>query len=469
MKEEQTLPDDIVEKVSSCSLDDQLDSLKSEESFQSKSSYKKYRLEKLSLAQKGERISVFGWVSKSTPVKSRCFVLLSSAFSTIKCVIGGSHDFTFQTTLTVYGTVVAVDPSKKRDEFDFEIAVDRYEVYNGVQAPTFPLNVHSEKETKLDNGHLALRMKPRELFLKARAALLRAMREFYFQEGYTEVTPPTLVQTQVEGGSTLFGLDYYDEKAYLTQSSQLYLETVAPVTGKSYCIMPSYRAEKSRTSRHLSEFTHVEAELVDISFDELLDSVESFVRYSLEEFYKIMLKDIKLVIPDFEPVQLSGERFKRITYKDAIDFLISRKHPKPDGTPYVYMDDIADASERFLCETYGGGQPVFLTHFPHALKSFYMKKIEGDLTESSDLLFPGVGETVGGSMRLDNYTQLVDSFKNEGIDPEPYYWYLDMARFGPSRHGGYGLGFERLLMAIMRYKNVDESCIYPRKVSRCKP
>lgn len=429
--------------------------------------YQRIRLEDLDESFAGKKIVTFGWTTKCAALKKYSFIDLTSAFKTIKCVIPGTHDISFQTTLHVYGTIKKNETGK--DEHKFELSVEKFTIYNGETAPSFPLNAHSEKEAKLDNGHLALRMKDRTLFLKARSNMLHSMREFYFQNKYTEITPPTLVQTQVEGGSTLFALDYYGEKAYLTQSSQLYLETAAPVTGKAFCIMPSYRAEKSKTSRHLSEFTHVEGELVDISFTELMEQIEALVRYTINDFYKCTLPDIKKTHPDFVPFNLSEEPFKKLSYKDAIEFLRSKNHMKTDGTPYEYMDDIADASEKFICSEYGNNQPVFLTLFPHALKSFYMKKIEGDLTESCDLLFPGVGETVGGSMRLDQYQNLYDSFAREGINPDAYYWYLDMARFGPSQHGGYGLGFERLLMGLMGYKNVDESCIYPRKVSRCQP
>lgn len=429
--------------------------------------YKRIRLEDLSIENKGEKIKTFGWITKSTPMKSRCFFHLTSAFKSIKCVAEGSHDFSFQTSLTIYGTVV--EAFNKKDNFIFEVQVDKYEIYNGLQAPTFPLNDKSEKETRLDNGHLSLRMKERSLFLQARSYLLWVIREFYNKHEYLEITPPTLVQTQVEGGATLFSLDYYGEKAYLTQSSQLYLETVAPVAGKTYCIMPSYRAEKSKTSRHLSEFTHVESELVDIQFEDLLSSIENLVRYAVEEFYKKMLVAIQEIEPSFERIKLPSGRFKRISYKEAIEFLNSKDHKKPDGSSYKYMDDIADASEKFICAEYGNNEPVFLTHFPFELKAFYMKKIEGGLTESCDMLFPFVGETVGGSMRLDDYQQLETAFRGEGISPEPYYWYLDMAKFGPCKHGGYGLGFERLLMGLLRYKNVDEACLYPRKVSRCQP
>lgn len=446
-------------------IDKTSDEMASKLSSLSTAEFHTLRLENLSLDHKDQKVRIFGWVTKATPMKSRCFVHLSSAFATVKCVIEGSHNFTFQTSMTVYGTVVV--PPVKKDEFSFEIVVEKYEIYNGAQAPPFPLNEHSDKETLLNNGHLAIRMKERVLFLKARATLLRIMRQFYYEKGYLEMTPPTLVQTQVEGGATLFELDYYGEKAYMTQSSQLYLETVVPVCGKSFCIMPSYRAEKSKTCRHLSEFTHVEAEIVDLEFEDLLSAIEGLVCYASEEFYKAMLPEIRKIDPSFIPVEV--KQFKRIRYADAIKFLHSMGHLKTDGTPYEYMDDIADASEKFLCAEYGEGRPVFLTHFPHSMKSFYMKKVEGELTESCDLLFPDVGETVGGSMRMDDYESLIESFKKEGLDPEPYYWYLDIAKYGPSRHGGYGLGFERLLVGLMRYKNVDEATVYPRKVNRCTP
>lgn len=428
--------------------------------------YTKVPLKSLSAEDDGKKVEIFGWVSKCTALKKFSFVELTSHFSTVKCVLPGSHNLTFCTSLILYGTVKKVED--KKDEFPFEIQVEKFMIYNGVCAPSFPLNSHSEKESRLDYGHLALRMKDRSLFLKARSTLLKAIRDYYYSKGHTEITPPTIGQIQVEGGSTLFKMDYYGETAYLTQSSQLYLETAAPVAGSVFCIMPSYRAEKSKTSRHLSEYTHVEAELVDITFKDLTDTIEGLVRYSTKALYDEMLPEIKKVYPDFEPIQFAPEPFKRITYKDAIQFLISKKHLKPDGTPYEPMDDICDASEKFLVSEYGGNQPVFMTHFPVEHKPFYMRKV-GGVTESCDLLFPDIGEIAGASMRSDKFQELEEGFKREGIDTKPYYWYLDMARYGPSMHGGYGLGFERLLMGLMRYKNVDEATLYPRKVTRCAP
>lgn len=414
----------------------------------------------------GEEVEVFGWVTKCTALKKFSFVELTSYRNTVKLVIPESVNLTFSTTIKVVGKVVKVENPK--DEFSEEIQVSKYEIYGGESAPSFPLNKESDKDSMLNHGHLALRLPKRSLFLKARSEMLRIIRSWYHRNSYIEVTPPTIVQTQVEGGSTLFSLDYYGSPAYLTQSSQLYLETVAPVAGACFCIMPSYRAEKSKTSRHLSEYTHVEGEIVDIEFSDLMDSIESLLRYTVEQFYSAMLPEILAVDKEFKPFTLTNEPFKRIRYSDAIKFLIEHDNRKQDGTPYEMMDDICDASEKFLVEKFGNGQPVFLTHFPVEHKPFYMRKVDG-VTESCDLLFPGIGEIAGGSMRCDSYPDLIDGFKREGLSIDTYNWYLDMAKFGPSRHGGYGIGFERIMMTIMDYKNVDEATLYPRKVSRCTP
>ena len=332
-----------------------------------KDNYEKVRLENISKDYISKRIRTFGWVSTSRAGKKFSFFDLTSAFKTIKCVVSTNALFTFNTSLIIYGEVKKNESTK--DSHEFEISVEKFEIYNHVLAPSFPLNAHSEKDSRLDYGHLALRMKDRALFLKARSALLKINREFYWDNNYyTEITPPTMVQTQVEGGSSLFKLDYYGENAYLTQSSQLYLETVAPVVGAAFCIMPSYRAEKSRSCRHLSEYTHVEAELVDIEFTDLMDAIESLIKVSIKKFYELMLPTIKAVFPDFELVYISYKPFTRLSYKDAIKFLIEKKHNKTDGTPYEMGDDIADASERFLVAEYADNQPIFLINFPKSFK-----------------------------------------------------------------------------------------------------
>lgn len=428
--------------------------------------YQKIALQDLSKKDDQKTISTFGWVTKCTPMKNVSFIELTNSFATIKCVFSGSVNLTFSTSLTVWGQVSSKVSGK--DRFEFEVQVEKYEIYNGNEAPSFPINKSSDKDSLLSYAHLALRLPERSLFLLARSEMLRCYRDFYHKNEYVEITPPTIVKTQVEGGSTLFKLDYYGTDAYLTQSSQLYLETVVPVAGKCFCIMPSYRAEKSKTSRHLSEYTHVEAELADVGFDGLVNSIEMLVRHVITEFYGKMLSKIEQIYPNFKPFILKPQPFKRIRYQDAIKFLIEKGHLKQDGTPYQMMDDICDASEKFIVSEFGEDQPVFLTHFPIEHKPFYMK-CDGPFTESCDLLFPGIGEVAGGSMRCDNYEKLLDGFKRENLPIESYKWYLDMSIYGPSSHGGYGIGFERIMMGLMDYKNVDEATLYPRKITRCFP
>jgi asparaginyl-tRNA synthetase len=242
-----------------------------------------------------------------------------------------------------------------------------------------------------------------------------------------KVSPPALVQTQVEGGATLFKFEYYGADAFLTQSSQLYLETCLPSMGNVYCIEKSFRAEKSLTRRHLSEFTHIESELDFITFDDLQSHIEHMICRVLE----LIMADpaiagkIKSLNPEFK---IPERPFLRMKYADAIQWLGENGILKEDGNPHTFGDDIAEAAERQMTDIIN--KPIFLTHFPVAIKAFYMQRDQADprVTESLDCLMPGVGEIVGGSMRLDDYEALMAAFKREGIDPEPYYWYTDQRK-----------------------------------------
>ncbi|TBU00280.1 asparagine--tRNA ligase [Hamiltosporidium magnivora] len=435
--------------------------------------YKKVQLTDLSKDFIGQKICTFGWVITCRTTKAGMFIDLYCGFKTIKCLYPREFEHKYiskWTSLTIYGEVKE-NYKHSKDSSEFEVHIDRMEIFGGKQSPPFPINNETLPFVKLEKGHLNLRTEERIFFLKARSCLMRHFRDFYYKNNYIEITPPTIVKTQVEGGSTLFNLKYYGSDAYLTQSSQLYLETVVPVTQKAYCIMPSYRAEKSNTTRHLSEYTHVEAELADLNFSDLLDSIEKLVSYVISKFYEEMRKDILILNPNFEFLKVVEKPFKRIRYTDAIEFLRNMKYLKEDGTEFVCGDDIPDAGERFLVEKYGEGLPVFLTHFPVSFKPFYMRKEDEDntFTESCDLLFPGIGEILGGSMRCEKHSELIEGFKREKIDTENYFWYTDLLLYGPFRHGGYGLGFERLLMGLMRWESVNKACLYPRFLTRCAP
>jgi asparaginyl-tRNA synthetase len=218
----------------------------------------------------------------------------------------------------------------------------------------------------------------------------------------------------------------------------------------------------------LSEFTHIEAELDFITLEDLLEHIEVVICRVLE----LTLADptiaayVKELNPDFQP---TSRPFKRMKYADAIAWLVEHDISTEDGSPHRFGGDIAEAAERKMTDILN--VPIFLTHFPIEIKAFYMRKDESDgrVTESVDVLMPGVGEILGGSMRMEDYNELIEAYKREGIGSEPYYWYTDQRRYGTSVHGGYGLGLERFLAWMCGRHTVRECSLYPRFIGRCTP
>lgn len=396
----------------------------------------------------------------------------------MQCVLTGNLAKTYdaitltrETSMTIFGKLKDV-PAGAHAPNNRELQADYFEIIGkapgGEDAITNKVQEKGDAQTLLDQRHLTLRGEERSSVMWVRHAVEKAFNDIYDELGYLKVSPPAFVQTQVEGGATLFTLDYYGEPAYLTQSSQLYLETVLPFGGNTYCIEKSFRAEKSLTRRHLSEYTHVEAELDFINFNDLLQHLEDMICGVLERVMARprIAKMIKELNPDFK---MPERPFMRMRYSDAIDWLREHEIPNEEGQPHNFGDDIAEAAERKMTDIIN--RPIFLTHFPVEIKSFYMQKDKEDprVTESVDVLIPGVGEIVGGSMRMHDYDELMAAYKREGMNPAPYYWYTDQRRYGTSEHGGYGLGLERFLAWLCNQFTVRECCLYPRYMERCKP
>ncbi|KAI4258388.1 MAG: hypothetical protein LQ352_001237 [Teloschistes flavicans] len=388
---------------------------------------------------RGSRVRVTGRVHRLRTQKDVIFLTLQDGYGFLQVVLTGdltkTYDaitMTLETSLEVFGEMWAVPPKQHAPD-DRELHADYYTVIGKAagdkEAITTRVSPDADPQTLYDNRHLVLRGENSSSVMKVRAALLRAFRQTYDEiaPSCLEVTPPCMVQTQVEGGATLFAFDYYGQKAYLTQSSQLYLETCLPSLGNVFCVAPSFRAEKSQTRRHLSEYTHIEAELDFITFDDLLAHLELVMCRVVD--IALANPQTAALVRELNPsFQVPERPFKRMKYTDAIEWLREHDVRTGEGEPHQFGDDIAEAAERKMTDIIN--RPIFLTHFPVAIKAFYMKKDPMDerVTESVDCLMPGVGEIVGGSMRMDDYEELMEAYKRVEIDPAPYYWYTDQRK-----------------------------------------
>ncbi|KAL7673411.1 hypothetical protein ACOME3_008270 [Neoechinorhynchus agilis] len=431
-------------------------------------------------------VKVYGWVHRlRQQSKKLTFLILRDGTGFLQCVLQNelaeyANEISTESSVLLFGQIVKLPEGKTAVEGGRELKVRHLEILGMAPAGGIDsvLNVEANPDTLLDLRHLVIRGENTSKILRMRSIVTQCFRDHYFDRKYCEVFPPTLVQTQVEGGATLFNLNYYGSNAYLTQSSQLYLETVCPAVGRTFCIISSYRAENARTRRHLSEYFHVEGEIPFIDFNQLLDDIEDLIvdvertaslaeRVTKHPEGKQLLNDLN---PGFE---VPKRPFVRLNYSDAIEYLNQNgiKNRLEDGEEreFRFGDDISEAPERAMTDKIGC--PILLCRFPAELKAFYMRKDPEDprLTESVDVLLPNVGEVVGGSMRMNGYQELEYAFERNAINPEPYYWYLDQRKYGDFPHGGYGLGLERYLVWLLNRYHIRDVCLYPRTAGRCAP
>jgi len=316
----------------------------------------------------------------------------------------------------------------------------------------------------LDHRHLWIRSQRQHALLKIRHTLVNACRDFLNQDGFTLADAPIFTPSACEGTTTLFETDYFGEKAYLTQSGQLYNEATAMAFGKTYCFGPTFRAEKSKTRRHLIEFWMVEPEVAYATLDDAMDLIERFVESIVGRVLEERRAELKILERDVAPLERVKRPFPRITYDEAAKVLIDK------GLPFERGSDFGGTDETVLTE--GFDRPFFVHRFPAAVKAFYMKRDAGDdrLSLSCDLLAPeGYGEIVGGGEREDRLDLLVERIREHQLPMEAFEWYLDLRRYGSVPHAGFGMGIERALTWIAGIEHVRETVPFPRLLHRLKP
>jgi asparaginyl-tRNA synthetase len=377
-------------------------------------------------------------------------------------VAGVASKLNIESSVVLTGTVRREPRAPSGSEIHVR-SIDWYYV-----GEAFPINEDAAKadsEYLLDVRHLWIRSRRMWAVLRVRHTVFGATHEFFRSRGYYEVQGPMFVSAAVEGGATLFPVKYFDrEDVYLTQSSQFYLEVMIYALERVYTIAPSFRAEPSRTRRHLTEFWHAEAEEAWLQFDGLLNLLEDLVTYIVDKVLEERQDELKLLNRDVKVLENVKPPFYRVSYDEAIEILQGK------GLKIKWGDDIGADEERVL--TLQFDKPILLHHFPEQVKAFYHRNdpAKPETTLSVDVLAPeGYGEVIGGGERIYDYEELLSKIKRFGLRPEDYDWYLDLRRFGSVPHAGFGLGIDRVVMWICGLDHIRDAMPFPRDVRRVKP
>jgi asparaginyl-tRNA synthetase len=299
--------------------------------------------------------------------------------------------------------------------------------------------------------------------MKIRDDVLQFARDFFRSQDFTEISPPMFISAAVEGGSTLFGVKYFDQNLYLTQSSQLYLEILIYSLEKVYCIAPSFRAEKSRTIRHLTEYWHIEGEWPFADMNDLMRFEEELVTYICQQTAEKCKTELEELGADVSKLYSVKTPFPKITYAEAVA-LLGKK-----GAKLKWGDDLGYEDEKNLTKKFG--KPIFVYDYPTEIKAFYCKthRDRPEVAMSVDMLVPRIGEVSTGGAREDEKEVLVKRIREMGLNAEDYDWYLDLRRYGTVPHVGFGLGLERLLAWILDLENVIDAIPFPRTTRRFYP
>ena len=426
----------------------------------------------------GETVTLHGWLYNLRASGKLLFPIFRDGSGTIQGIVPKAavpeavfntlKDLTLESSLIVTGKVRA----DARAPSGFELDVENVEVLQRVPDETpFPISLKEHGvDFLMEHRHLWIRTPRQSAILRVRATIMRAAAEYFDLNGFTRTDPPILTPAACEGTSELFEMDYFDEKAYLTQSGQLYLESTALALGKVYSFGPTFRAEKSKTRRHLTEFWMIEPEVAFCELPELMELAENFISHIVAKVLEHHRADLKVIGRDVAKLETVQAPFPRISYDEAHQMLEDAFEKGLIENRHTYGDDFGSPDETYLSNQYD--RPVMVHRYPAAVKAFYMQPDAQDPTKALcvDVLAPeGYGEIIGGSQRVDSYDLLRQRILDHNLPLEAFEWYLDLRRYGSVPHSGFGMGIERAVAWICGLDHVRETIPFARTLNRIYP
>lgn len=421
----------------------------------------------------GESVEIAGWLYNLRKSGKIAFPLLRDGTGIIQCVAVKSNldealfealkNLTQESSLIVRGKIRA----EPRAQGGYELDVEGAEILQRVsESDPYPITPKDHGvDFLMDHRHLWLRSKRQHAVIRVRHEVIRAIRDYFDSNGFTLVDTPIFTPAACEGTSTLFEVNYFDdEKVYLTQSGQLYNEANAMAFGKVYCFGPTFRAEKSKTRRHLTEFWMVEPEMAYATLEDVKRVAEELVVFVVGRVLENRRADLHDLERDVTKLEAIRSPFPRITYDDAVKCLQAK------GSEIQWGGDFGNTDETLL--TQDDDRPVMVDRYPAEIKAFYFEPDpeHSEVTLGVDVLAPeGYGEIIGGGQRIHDYNLLVQRLKEHNLPPEAFDWYLDLRKFGSVPHGGFGMGVERFVAWMCGLEHIRETIAYPRMLYRIRP
>jgi asparaginyl-tRNA synthetase len=435
----------------------------------------------------GQAVTLRGWLYNLRASGKLLFPIFRDGSGTIQGIVPKAavpeevfetlKNLTLESSLVVTGKVRA----DERAPSGFELDVESVEVTQRIPDETpYPIQLkEAGVDFLMEHRHLWLRTPRQSAILRVRATIMRAAAEYFDTNGYVRTDPPILTPNACEGTSELFEMDYFDDaKAYLTQSGQLYVEATALALGKVYSFGPTFRAEKSKTRRHLTEFWMIEPEACYMDIDGLMDLSEAFLSHIVTRVLELHRAELKVIGKDVAKLEVvvapdaKGERvpFPRLSYDDAHAMLLDAHAKGLLESEHVYGDDFGSPDETYLSSQFD--KPLMVHRYPAAVKAFYMQPDPKDPTKALclDVLAPeGYGEIIGGSQRVDSYELLKSRIEAHNLPMDAFQWYLDLRKYGSVPHSGFGMGIERCVAWICGLEHVRETIPFARTLNRIYP